>query len=108
MQASVPAYAHTLFATCCWMECEHLMGHGVKKLRASSSVMRQPCAGSRVCVVVRAVRAVRASTGQHREHARPSTTLEFSGELFVLLPPALSYTQYWKRPDVETDDLRSV
>ena len=40
MQASVPAYAHTLFATCCWMECEHLMGHGVKKLRASSSVMR--------------------------------------------------------------------
>lgn len=45
MQASVPAYAHTLFATCCWMECEHLMGHGVKKLRASSSVMRQPCAG---------------------------------------------------------------
>ena len=51
---------------------------------------------------------VRASTGQHREHARPSMTLEFSGELFVLLPPALSYTQYWKRPDVETDDLRSV
>ena len=57
MQASVPAYAHTLFATCCWMECEHLMGHGVKK----SVIVRQPsvCAGHNGFRVIRASSHVR-------------------------------------------------